>query len=170
MKKMKKEGFTLVELMLVIAIIGILAAVLFTMIGPMRERARVAGFKESLKSIGSSFSSCVDMGGTIGSITSADGVSPICDGIEELGAVTKVGQCNGENENIEIQVRNNESDNWQMLTSCKRSGSADSRCVAYCNSGGCVFCNDEMTWDQNSINLPTCGSASGEVGSDSNCR
>jgi len=46
MKIINKKGFTLVELLLVIAIIGILAAVLFVGLGNQRERARVTTFKE----------------------------------------------------------------------------------------------------------------------------
>ncbi|RUA19603.1 MAG: 50S ribosomal protein L3, partial [Flavobacteriia bacterium] len=47
----RKGGFTLVELLLVMAIIGILAGIIFIAIGPARKRARVTAFKESMKNI-----------------------------------------------------------------------------------------------------------------------
>ncbi len=45
------KGFTLVELLTVIAIIGILAGVLFISLGKQRERARTASAMTTVKSI-----------------------------------------------------------------------------------------------------------------------
>ncbi len=66
MKNQKKEkGFTLIELLLVIAIIGILAAVLFVGLGSQRDRARIAAFKEQMRSFVPAGTICRDSDGTI---------------------------------------------------------------------------------------------------------
>ncbi len=48
MKSMQHRGFTLVELLTVIAIISILAGLTFTVAGPMRERARITKLESTL--------------------------------------------------------------------------------------------------------------------------
>ena len=46
-----RQGFTLIELMMVISIIGLLAAIVFSALGPARENARVAQTKEEFHSL-----------------------------------------------------------------------------------------------------------------------
>ena len=59
------RGFTLVELLLVIAIIGILAAVLFISLGKQRQRARITAFKEQMRTLLPNMTTCVDNGGVL---------------------------------------------------------------------------------------------------------
>ena len=53
---MKSKGFTLIEVLIVIVIIGILAAILFPVFAVAREKARMATCVSNLKQIGSAFS------------------------------------------------------------------------------------------------------------------
>lgn len=56
----KKKGFTLVELMIVVAVIGILAAVLIPSALNMKKSAKVAGVDTNIRSVQATIESMID--------------------------------------------------------------------------------------------------------------
>ncbi|MCK5081142.1 MAG: type II secretion system protein [Candidatus Moranbacteria bacterium] len=135
---MNKKGFTLVELLLVIAIIGILAAVLFISLGKQRERARMTTFKENMRGLVTAATACRDSGGAILAVQSA----ALCNPANDIGNIPAMGNCNG-NGNIPagtFTVSNASADNWNFDAVCNK---ATGDCVATCDVNGCVFTDCE---------------------------
>src|SRR3989339_582125 len=136
MKKTKnwKKGFTLVELLIVIAIIGILAAVVLISLGSQRERARKTAFKQGMASLSAPLSICRDQGGDITAY--AENQSVCSDPAYVPNADwPPFKDCGTAPAPTPIVVLGN-SDSWTVSASC--AGSAG-QCDAVCNSAGCTF-------------------------------
>jgi prepilin-type N-terminal cleavage/methylation domain-containing protein len=149
MKKLNKKGFTLVELLLVIAIIGILAAVLFVSLGKQRERARLTTFKENMRGLVTAATACHDAGGgilvaagTASGTATADGATPLCVPDNSIGNIPIMTECTGGTDEIDISIASNGSDIWELSATCVTSDETTD-CVATCGMDGCVFTNCE---------------------------
>lgn len=77
--KMNKKGFTLVELLVVVSIIGILAGIVLVSLNSGRERTRKASLQSTLSSIITVANMCVNDGGTVTApVSNTNGGGPIC--------------------------------------------------------------------------------------------
>ena len=75
------SGFTLVEMLVVIAVIGILASIITIMLGTARDKARAVSAKSSMKSMITEAALHQDSNGRFPSdLCDGQGVSPLCYG------------------------------------------------------------------------------------------
>lgn len=132
-----RQGFTLVELLLVIAIIAILATVIFVSLGNQRERARTTAFKENMRGLVTAYTACADGSG---SLQGTMGAGVCSTAALNLGNVPTIPDCDGDG-NATITVNDALGDNWKVTGTCNKQ-TAGQACYAICQSDGCVFCND----------------------------
>jgi len=133
-KNQKEKGFTLIELLLVIAIIGILAAVLFVGLGNQRDRARIAAFKEQMRSFVPAGTICRDSDGTIAASLTAS--QPVC-APDVAGTAPTINDCDGSGNTVTPTTANGSADNWTITATCNRADGTN--CAASCDVNGCSF-------------------------------
>lgn len=148
MKKINKKGFTLVELLLVIAIIGILAAVLFVSLGSQRERARITAFKEQMRALVPGITTCLDA--PTGALTDPPAAgAAICDSSDVHGlylAAASMNDCDGNGDysgtlSVEADPVSAVADSAIEATCTTSDAGTD--CVATCGAQGCQFADCE---------------------------
>jgi len=80
LKKNVKAGFSLVEMLVVIAVIGIIAAIAVPTIGSITAQANTNKAKRNAQNLASVYSSCVAAGGTFTSTSAAGLVGELVTG------------------------------------------------------------------------------------------
>jgi prepilin-type N-terminal cleavage/methylation domain-containing protein len=148
------RGFTLVELLLVMAIIGILAGVIFVATAPARKKARITTFKQNMKDLATAGSLCIDSGGSIFNVSgagsvAASGIVPFCDEISSTDTVPAIKVCKGGSDTIDVSVNGDyDNDDYVISANCPVTGTGASAivCNATCNVNGCYF-DDQGTAD-----------------------
>ncbi len=148
-----KKGFTLVELLLVMAIIGILAGIVFIMIGPARKKARVTAFKKTMTDITAAATNCVDNGGAIVEATTG---SSICNPSYGDDIIPPIKSCGGGGNLTDVLTLTDPNmasmDDFELTYTCPISGSLN--CYAKCTINGCQFSNDSTFVDSTKNGCP----------------
>jgi prepilin-type N-terminal cleavage/methylation domain-containing protein len=145
-----KKGFTLVELLLVMAIIGILAGIIFISIGPARKRARITAFKKAMQDVATAATLCIDSGSDLNTKIVADGGSNACKDADAVGNIPEIKVCSGKNEPIADIAVEGTGDDFILTATCPVVGGKDKpdvKCLAKCTMNGCRFDNDDTATD-----------------------
>lgn len=90
LKRRKEDGFTLIELMIVIAVIGILAVVLVPKVGTIKTQAKGAGIDTNVRMVQGYLQSKASNWASTGTTTSSDIAKKIATDFNNLGTSDKM--------------------------------------------------------------------------------
>lgn len=124
-------GFTLIELLITIAIIGILASIIFVSLTSVRKKATFASFKSSMSSVVAAATICRNEGGEI--IDSDVSDSEICDDTLISDSIYPTISSGCADAGIFDAIEGSE-DGWTIVQKC-----ITGECEATCSAEGCVF-------------------------------
>jgi len=144
MFRRNKKGFTLIEILIVIAIIGALAAIVLVKLSDARKKAKISAVKKIMKSLNVALTDCAASGKITGSFGGSEyldsGTAHLCPGvlfptIPVCGANLKYGIYS------DFAVYPNHDAyffwlyNCPNLVDCQYSGGQ----TAFCGIDGCTF-------------------------------
>ena len=111
-KNNKRQGFTLIELMVVISIITLFASITFASLTGVRARAQEATIKSELKSVKSQAELSYNNTGDYSTAGSA--VSAIIDGINTGGGTAAFYTYDNTHYAVSVRLNSNPSKNWSV--------------------------------------------------------
>ena len=136
--KNKNKGFTLIEILVIVAIIGILITVVLAFLTPAKRKANIASVKTSLSSVAPAGAMCRDGGGTI---LGGNGGDNICSNTSITNAKYPLIRVCGSNAG---DTAFNVTDppgplDWEITLTCSGFDKCDGNANACCDAAGCHF-------------------------------
>ncbi len=163
MFKKAQSGFTLIEVLVVITVVGILAAVVYSSFDGAREQARNKALMSELKEVQLALevykaqngtypaaeSVCDSVSGTVATVVSSGcGILPYISGLSPTFISSLPSHNDSRNTNCDIEYKVDTTNNWYKLTATRclegatqasegiQYTSEFARCLASCGTGG----------------------------------
>ncbi len=145
-KYSQTKAFTLIELLIVIAVIGVLASIILVRLNSASKKAKVNTIKTSLNSVVPGAILCRNDNGDVidSGDTSAVSGSNLCSDASATPAVLPqipaCGDTAGDTAFDKINITSGDEETWQVsISTCTRIPECAGTANAYCDTTGCYF-------------------------------